>query len=295
VKEQQAWVSGFLNKPVNNFQDYMNRDKELNDLFKTEDVQSNKGLISQYAKLKQALDQHADELGSALPDDLKAQYGQAKSLWKQAAQYETLPGNTDASEWYKQFQKETDPRAIATGEKDENGFLKGNPGNFLQNTFSKSGALADQSAKVKHLTSLLGDEDKANVASAYLNPDALKKVKRSDLATRLNHLNPDSKQVLFGSNTPAANALQRIASNPIHNALARHASAILGMVEGAKFGHPWIGYGVGSAIPSLFERRFVKAPTGVAEATNSLKGLKRPYAILPAAMSALSPDQNQKQ
>ncbi len=295
VLDQKAWVSGFKDKPINNFKDFMNRDKELNDLYKNENVQDNPGLAAHFARLKQALNQQADEMGSQLPEDLMPKYNQAKSLWKQAASYETLPENTDASEWYKQFKKETNPKAVAAGELDSRGFQKGNPGNFLSKTFDKSSGLADQSLKVNHLTSLLDPKDTQLAASAYLNPDALKAVPRKDLAKRLNNLNPDTKQMIFDAKTPIANSLQKVANSRVNNTLARHASGLLGMMEGAKFGHPLIGYIAGSAAPGILERKYISAPTGNALLKPEAKGVLRTRGVLPAALSTLSPNQNQNQ
>jgi hypothetical protein len=290
-KDQLEWVKSFLPKEgmqLNNFQDFKNIDQQLNDVYKSENVQNNPGLKGQYGILKQALNQHADEMGDALPQDLKDQYAQAKNLWQQKSAIERLPNSTEASPFYRQFMKETDPQGVASGKTDANGYLIGNPGNFLSNYFKPSSALSDQSARINHLTSLLPDQT-GSIRSAYLNPNALQNVPFDKLAKQFNSLNPDSQKMLFGDQTPLANSLQAIANRPKVSGLSKFADKVLGYGIGSEVGHPILGLGLGMMLPNLFRAAHAAAPQEQNSLLQYLRNnipsttARRQYAYLPAA------------
>jgi hypothetical protein len=303
VDTQRKWLQSFVDPSlnINRFKDITNIDKKLNNMYKTYNVENNPGLVGQYAGLKQALDQHLDEMGDAVPDQMQQTYQDAKDLWKKKSSFERLPGTNTPSPWWQQFSHEKDQRAVAMGTPNENGIQAGHPGNFLKNSLKPSSAQADQTANINHLSNILSPEMMPYVASAYLNPEGLPNVSIRKIAKQFNALNDESQNLLMGSNNPSVNNLRTIANTPHFGALGKFLDRLGGMIVGSHVGHPLMGWAAGAMMPNLFAHETIKAPTG--ESPNFLQRARyqipgsqarRQFAYLPAAYQLQSSGQNQQ-
>lgn len=253
--DQLAWLRNFTPDKIklNNFQDVMNTDQLINDVYKSENVFNNPGLKYQAGTLRRALQQHADDMGDQLPKDLKDQYKQAKNLWVQAKKMETLPNSTTRSPWYMQFKNETDPQGVADGKVDEEGIPIGNPGNFLSNTLGQSGATKNVTAKINHLVNILAPNSRDEIASAYLNPKVSPTLSKSQIANKLNGMDENIKKLIFGDKSPDVAKLQKWANKGPNKALNWLATSA-GLLEGMHLGHPFMGYALGHQLPKILNR-----------------------------------------
>lgn len=294
TQDQLAWVKNFTPDRVklNNFQDVMNTDQLINDVYKSENVIANPGLKHQAGVLRNALKQHADDMGDLLPQDMKDDYSQFKGKWSQAKKMENLPNSTTRSPWYMQFKNETDPQGVADGKVDENGIPVGNPGNFLSNTLGQSGATKNVTAKINHLVNTVAPNSRDEIASAYLNPNVSPTLSKSQIANKLNGMDDYTKKLIFGDKAPDVDKLQAWANKGPNKALNWIATSA-GLLEGMHLGHPFMGYALGHQLPKILNRNTLNSAQSastnpLSSATSS--GLTNPgvsqFGIVPGAIAA---------
>lgn len=293
ITGQQTPVANATGRTLNNFQDYMNIDQSLNSLYKTRNVINNPSLKYYYRQLKGALDDTMNNNIDNLPPDLAQNYQLAKSLWKAKSAMEVMP-NGKASPFFQAWKNEPDKSGIINGTSDPTI----GPGNALDKMLkpTSSSALSDYSAQANHFMQYMDPDDKEAIASAIMNPQAKDQLSLQEVAKNLGKYNDDQKQLIFGEKMPIVNQLESLAQKG-NGKGTQLISKVLGLFEGMKTGHPFLGYALGSHLGSMLNKKSIINVPGTAAQSSNISPLISSSAVrnnvaLPALLQQQLQTQN---
>lgn len=280
-KKLKSFIQGYNNKSINSFEDLMNTDKQLNKDYGDLNMHllENKNLKSKYAQLKEALKTHMDDLEDLVPESLKNDYQAAKNAYKEKTYFETIPNSTEVSPFFKRYKKQLNPEKVASGE------IEGNTKGYLGEYLKPSSGQASYNPQTEHIFNITSPEHSDKILASYIDKFGTGKITRKKMLNALNSLTEKQQQYYDGLNPGVLNEMKSLLSKRgTYNSL-KISSKLLGILEGTKIGHPFMGYAAGSELAD----RIYPDEINLKEGKNSpvVNPLNFPYARYGAETGAL--------